>query len=57
MGQIPGVIIHRTRKSVAILQVKDSHTEWGDGRVSISEFLSVSEGGHQYEIFCLSIKH
>lgn len=28
-----------------------SHSEWGDGTVSISEFLGVSEGGNQDEIF------
>lgn len=34
-----------------MLQVEDSHSEWGDGRVSISESLGVSEGGNQHEIF------
>lgn len=24
---------------------KDSHSEWGDGKISISEFLEVSEEG------------
>ena len=51
MDQILRIIVHRTRQSLDILQAKDSHSEWGDGKFSISEFLGVSRGGNQYELF------
>lgn len=27
------------------------HSEWGDGKFSISEFLGMSEGVNEYELF------
>lgn len=39
MGKIPCIIVHRARTFWGNLQATDSYSEWGDGRVSISEFL------------------
>lgn len=42
MDQISCMIVCRRD----ILQAKDSRSEWGDGKVSISKFLEVSEEGN-----------